>query len=215
MPPSSRRRHRQQLFVLRFVRVLPQAGRHQHEVVVHFIPQEDLAELRDERAGVEVAGHGCGFDFRPPYLSPCYFGLGGVTAALNSWKTSGPPSTMRRRFSSAFHRLSISSISCLYFFSIPALSSALIAPSFANFAAHARASLPSTLSLTVAASAVDLSFTVVKIPRPVFVIRRSALTTCSYVTSSSCSFCCLFVSPPPSKSTVYAVATKVGIPTSA
>src|SRR5262249_30532748 len=50
----SRRRHRQQLFVLRLVRVLPQPGRDEHEVVVHFIPQEDLAELHDEGAGVEV-----------------------------------------------------------------------------------------------------------------------------------------------------------------
>src|SRR5262245_36032296 len=52
---SSRRRHRQQLFVLRFVRVLPQPGRDEHEVVVHFVPQHDLAELRDEGAGVYVA----------------------------------------------------------------------------------------------------------------------------------------------------------------
>src|SRR5437764_15472128 len=52
----SRRRHRQQLLVLRIVVALPQPRRHEHQIVVHFIAHEDLAELRDEGAGFEMAG---------------------------------------------------------------------------------------------------------------------------------------------------------------
>src|SRR5438309_7164858 len=42
---GSRWRYRQQLFVLRIVRILAQPCRHEHQVVVHFIAHADLAEL--------------------------------------------------------------------------------------------------------------------------------------------------------------------------
>src|SRR5262245_23076921 len=53
---QSRRRHGQQLLVFGSVFVLARARGNQNQIVIHFIPHEDLAELGDEQAALKVAG---------------------------------------------------------------------------------------------------------------------------------------------------------------
>src|SRR5207245_2481200 len=52
----SRRRHGQDLLVLGVVFILPETGRNEDQVLIHFIAGEDLAELGDEQVGAQVTG---------------------------------------------------------------------------------------------------------------------------------------------------------------
>src|ERR1051325_134574 len=53
---KSWRRCRQNLFVFRIVLGLPERRGHEQQIVVHLVPCEDLAELGDEQAYLQMAG---------------------------------------------------------------------------------------------------------------------------------------------------------------